>query len=52
MTFFIVASILAIAALSLWLYRLVNHDGSETVRAHPPRSHQVDVFGHVPSDLR
>lgn len=52
MTFFIVAAILALASLSLWLHRLVDHDGSETVRSHPPRSHRLDDFAHLPTDLR
>ncbi len=51
MTFFVVATVLTLAALSLWLHRLVDRDGSDTVRAHPPRSH-LDPFGRAPTDLR
>jgi hypothetical protein len=52
MTFFIVASILALPALFLWLHRVVTRDGSETVRSHPPRSHPIDAFGRLPTDPR
>lgn len=54
MTFFIVASIVALLALAVWVHRVVDRDGSDAPRSlqHPPRSHYADQFDRTRTQLR